>query len=125
MIMEKHLFVIKQLDALYNNLGGYICQTATEDQIAMTEKVLSISIPSLLRSYYKNVANGGFGPLYGIYGVHGGFYGDSHGGIAYADGNLLHVGITQLSEMTVKNQSITIQPTFRTSDRSRKGITRR
>ncbi|HEU0003221.1 MAG TPA: SMI1/KNR4 family protein [Ktedonobacteraceae bacterium] len=39
---------------------------ATEEQLAATETALGPSLPPLLRALYTNVANGGFGPGYGL-----------------------------------------------------------
>lgn len=44
---------------------------ATEEELANAEKHLGYSLPPLLRALYANVANGGFGPGYGLDGVRG------------------------------------------------------
>jgi|GEM_PF-864460 len=46
---------------------------ATDAQIAATEAALGYPLPAMLRELYLEVANGGFGPDYGIYGVQGGW----------------------------------------------------
>ena len=46
---------------------------ATEEQLRTTERALGFSLPSVLRAVYVRVANGGFGPGYGLAGAHGGF----------------------------------------------------
>lgn len=46
---------------------------ATEEQLNETEQQLGFSIPLLLRLLYTRIANGGFGPGYGITGVSGGY----------------------------------------------------
>lgn len=46
---------------------------ATEEQLLATEELLGFTLPSLLRSLYSQIANGGFGPGYGLNGVVGGF----------------------------------------------------
>lgn len=46
---------------------------ATEQQIKETERQLGFQLPLLLRLLYTHVANGGFGPGYGIIGTPGGF----------------------------------------------------
>ena len=46
---------------------------ATEEQIRDTEQQLGFPLPPLLRLLYTEVANGGFGPPYGIVGTPGGF----------------------------------------------------
>lgn len=45
---------------------------ATEEQLAATEAHLRKPLPPALRALYANVANGGFGPAYGIVGCLGG-----------------------------------------------------
>ena len=44
---------------------------ATEEELAAAEKQLGYPLPSLLRALYANVANGGFGPGYGLEGIRG------------------------------------------------------
>ncbi len=51
---------------------------ASEESLQEAEHRLGYSIPALLRLCYLNVANGGFGPAYGIIGVSGGY--ESHFG---------------------------------------------
>ncbi len=46
---------------------------ATEQQIKQTERQLGFSLPPLLRLLYTQIANGGFGPGYGITGAIGGY----------------------------------------------------
>lgn len=46
---------------------------APESAIADAETALGHGLPPLLRTIYRTVANGGFGPGYGILGVDGGF----------------------------------------------------
>ena len=46
---------------------------ATERQISETESLLGFPLPPLLRLLYTQVANGGFGPGYGVIGAVGGF----------------------------------------------------
>jgi hypothetical protein len=45
---------------------------ATKD-IQVAERALGFQVPALLRAIYSEVANGGFGPEYGIVGTKGGF----------------------------------------------------
>jgi hypothetical protein len=45
---------------------------ASEDDLVRTEQLLGFAIPPLLRRLYKEVANGGFGPGYGLTGAEGG-----------------------------------------------------
>jgi hypothetical protein len=44
--------------------------------VVSTERRLGFSVPKSLRKIYLNVANGGFGPGYGVMGVEGGFTDD-------------------------------------------------
>lgn len=53
---------------------------ATENQLASTETALGFPLPTVLRSLYSQVANGGFGPGFGIIGALGGFSSVSVGG---------------------------------------------
>ena len=47
---------------------------ATEEQLLATEESLGFLLPPMLRTLYVLVANGGFGPGYGITGARGGYY---------------------------------------------------
>ncbi len=51
----------------------FIYPPATEEQLQATEAALGLPLPPLLRTIYAEVANGGFGPGYGITGAKGGF----------------------------------------------------
>lgn len=46
---------------------------ATEEQLRESEQTLGYALPPLLRLLYLQIANGGFGPGYGLFGVSGGF----------------------------------------------------
>lgn len=46
---------------------------ATEEQLLVTEEILGFPLPPLLRAVYSQIANGGFGPGYGILGAVGGY----------------------------------------------------
>lgn len=46
---------------------------ASVADIEATERLLDAPLPPLLRRIYHEVANGGFGPSYGLLGVHGGY----------------------------------------------------
>ncbi len=48
---------------------------ATEAQLAATEGALGFPLPPLLRTVYAQIANGGFGPGYGLRGAMDGFSG--------------------------------------------------
>jgi hypothetical protein len=54
--------------------AGFEFPPATEEQLQATEEALGISLPPMLRALYAQVANGGFGPAYGITGACGGYY---------------------------------------------------
>lgn len=44
----------------------------TEDELRAVEAILGFALPELLRRLYGEVANGGFGPAYGLLGLRGG-----------------------------------------------------
>lgn len=46
---------------------------ATEKQLQETEAALGFPLPLTLRMIYQQIANGGFGPDYGLIGAEGGF----------------------------------------------------
>lgn len=52
---------------------GFVFPPISEELLRETEARLGFSLPPLLRELYANVANGGFGPGMGIYGVLEGF----------------------------------------------------
>jgi len=58
--------------ASHLNARGIRLPVATEEAVGVAETLLGLSVPKLLRSIYLRVANGGFGPGYGIIGVSGG-----------------------------------------------------
>lgn len=51
---------------------------ATEQHIRETEQQLGFALPSLLKLLYTQIANGGFGPGFGIIGVMNGYPGVDH-----------------------------------------------
>src|SRR5260221_11519759 len=53
---------------------------ASEAQMRKTEQQLGFALPPLLRLLYTHVANGGFGPGYGMIGAIGGFSFTGSGG---------------------------------------------
>lgn len=55
--------------------AGFAFPPATEEQVRTTETCLGFTLPPLLRGLYLQVANGGFGPGTGLYGVKGGYKG--------------------------------------------------
>jgi hypothetical protein len=56
--------------------------TATDPQLVETERLLGFALPAPLRALYKEVANGGFGPGYGIVGAVGGAPADEDSNVA-------------------------------------------
>lgn len=46
---------------------------ATEKQLQATEQAIGYSLPPLLKPLYMQIANGGFGPGYGLRGALGGY----------------------------------------------------
>lgn len=54
---------------------------ATEPEIAAAEGLLGFEVPLPLRAVYLSVANGGFGPGYGLVGIGGGIRGFARGKI--------------------------------------------
>ena len=51
---------------------GFAYPPATEKHLRSTDAALGFPLPPLLRALYAQVANGGFGPFYGLIGVRGG-----------------------------------------------------
>jgi len=45
---------------------GFAFPPVTEAQLSKAEKLLGFSLPSALRALYSQIANGGFGPHYGL-----------------------------------------------------------
>lgn len=58
----------KVVVAFPQRLGSRAC----EAQVARTEELLGFTLPPFLRRVYCEVANGGFGPGYGLIGAEGG-----------------------------------------------------
>lgn len=51
-------------------LGGRaICRPASIEEVESAERKMGVTLPPLLKSIYTQVANGGFGPGYGLLGV--------------------------------------------------------
>lgn len=53
--------------------AGFAFPPASEEQVQATEALLGVSLPPLLKALYTRVANGGFGPGGGFYGIVGGY----------------------------------------------------
>jgi hypothetical protein len=49
---------------------------ASDAALAKAERALGFALPPLLRALYSEIANGGFGPGYGLVGVEGGYTDD-------------------------------------------------
>jgi hypothetical protein len=64
----------------YGQIPWIAFPPATETQILKTEQQLGFALPPLLRLLYTHIANGGFGPGYGIIGAIGGFSFTGSGG---------------------------------------------
>jgi hypothetical protein len=61
-------------DLTHDPHTGFEFPPATEEQLSATEEAIGFSLPPMLRALYTHVANGGFGPAYGITGARGGYY---------------------------------------------------
>ncbi|HZS78523.1 MAG TPA: SMI1/KNR4 family protein [Ktedonobacteraceae bacterium] len=53
---------------------GFEFPPATEEQLQATEAALGLPLPPMLHALYSQVANGGFGPGFGITGAKGAYY---------------------------------------------------
>lgn len=51
---------------------------ATEEQLRLSEEAMGFPYPPVLRTLYLQVANGGFGPAYGLDGAFGGYSDAKH-----------------------------------------------
>lgn len=56
-----------------SRLAGFAFPPATEAQLTATERELGYPLPGMLRALYSQVANGGFGPGYGLEGIADGY----------------------------------------------------
>jgi hypothetical protein len=61
-------------DLAHDPHTGFEFSPATEEQLSATEEAIGLSLPPMVRALYTHVANGGFGPAYGITGARGGYY---------------------------------------------------
>jgi hypothetical protein len=68
---------------------------ASEEQLLATEEALGFPLPPLLRTLYAQIANGGFGPGYGLHGALGGF--DEAGNLV--DGYTFHRTRSELIDL--------------------------
>src|SRR5262245_61993304 len=67
--------------------------TATKE-LQVAERAIGFKLPALLRAIYLGVANGGFGPEYGIVGIKGG---------AKLDGRTLETCYQQMVKLEKEN----------------------
>lgn len=68
---------------------------ASVEQLLTTEQALGFPLPPLLHSLYAQIANGGFGPGYGLHGALGGF--DEAGNLV--DGYTFHLTRSELIDL--------------------------
>ncbi len=68
---------------------GFEFPPATKEQLQDTEKALGFPLPPMLRALYTYVANGGFGPAYGITGAIGGYFDGDDGHYATLGMNII------------------------------------
>lgn len=84
---------------------------ATEEQLLATEEALGFPLPSMLRMLYGCVANGGFGPGFGILGAIGGFSSTGLGGNIVEAYRIFTDGVPLIDYYQYKNES-SMQTTF-------------
>ncbi len=65
---------LQQRAIMHDPRTGFEFPPATEKQLRDTERALGFPLPPMLRALYAHVANGGFGPAYGITGAIEGYY---------------------------------------------------
>ena len=68
--------------------GGFYPPTSAT-VIESAEKFLGFSLPPLLREIYQNLANGGFGPGYGLVGLTGGYTFEDFGELPLVEYHLM------------------------------------
>jgi hypothetical protein len=56
-----------------SRLTPFAFPPATEAQLIATERELGYPLPGMLRALYSQLANGGFGPVYGLAGIATGY----------------------------------------------------
>jgi hypothetical protein len=94
------------------NRVGFMLPPAGDEQVQATEARLGVSLPPLLKTLYSEIANGGFGPGGGFYGIAGG-YGSVESGTSADDRQTLinryegrsHKRLVDLSEYTQQEQN--------------------
>ena len=103
---------------------------ATEQQIKETEQQLGFPLPHLLRLLYTQIANGGFGPGYGIIGAVNGFpsLDSPYGDIAqtyYQEINEANEQRQRRIRAFLKADQADVEASRRTSNKQEKKILRR
>lgn len=83
-LLEQLATRLKREPVSRNVVGGTFraLPPASEREVGFTEERLDFSLPPTLRTIYLCVANGGFGPGYGVMGVEGGFTDDLGNNVA-------------------------------------------
>jgi SMI1 / KNR4 family (SUKH-1) len=71
-VRERHSFITLK-KAVHDQELSFGFPPATERELKETERQLGFLLPPLLRLLYTQIANGGFGPGYGITGAIGGY----------------------------------------------------
>jgi hypothetical protein len=89
----------------YHALHSQHYPPATEQQLLAAETALGFSLPPSLRTLYTQVANGGFGPGFGIVGVLGGFASTGLGGTIVDAYHALNVEISLVDYRQYKQES--------------------
>ena len=56
-----------------HNFQNHFFPPAPEEQLRLSEEAMGFPYPPLLRTLYLRLANGGFGPAYGLVGAFGGY----------------------------------------------------
>ncbi len=93
-----NMFIV---DAAHDPLrSNFAYPPASAEQLAITEQLLGFPLPSLLRTLYSQLANGGFGPGDGIIGASGGFPLHDGMGEDIAHGYLSDIQGCQLIKLT-------------------------
>lgn len=72
---DRHTLEVELAPADDPKRFGFAFPPASEEQLQEAEARIGFSLPPLLRAMYANVANGGFGPGLGLYGVLNGYKG--------------------------------------------------
>ena len=69
--------IIKSIQSkLANNPDSKRISILSDHEIVQSESILGFPVPALLKEIYSTIGNGGFGPGYGLLGLHNGFSDD-------------------------------------------------